>query len=76
MKREELKMEARLKVVAPGVGSPMIRLSGRNSRSGIASNWKPNAWKPIPGPTKRSAREVEHNHAVVLKSLLEERIKN
>ncbi len=88
MKKEELKMEAWLKEVAPSDGlrrwfahDPVKwKEFQKRYRTELESN--PNAWKPILESSKRgdvtllySARDIEHNNAIVLKSFLEERIK-
>jgi len=88
MKKEELKMEAWLKDVAPSDGlrkwfahDPLKwKEFQKRYRAELESN--PNAWKPILESAKRgdvtllySARDIEHNNAVVLNSFLEEHIK-
>ncbi len=88
MKKEELEMEAWLKEVAPSDGlrrwfahDPLKwKEFQKRYRAELVSN--PNAWKPILESAKRgavtllfSARDIEHNNAVVLQSFLEERIK-
>ncbi len=88
MKKEELKMEAWLKEVAPSdslrrwfAHDPLKwKEFQKRYRAELESN--PNAWKPILESAKHgdvtllySARDTEHNNAVVLKSFLEERIK-
>ena len=88
MKKEELKMEAWLKEVAPSdslrrwfAHDPLkLKEFQKRYRAELESN--PNAWKPILESAKHgdvtllySARDTEHNNAVVLKSFLEERIK-
>ncbi len=88
MKKEKLKMEAWLKEVAPSdslrrwfAHDPLKwKEFQKRYRAELVSN--PNAWKPILESAKRgavtllfSARDIEHNNAIVLKSFLEERIK-
>jgi len=88
MKKEELKMEAWLKDVAPSDGlrkwfahDPLKwKEFQKRYRAELESN--PNAWKPILESAKRgdvtllySARDIEHNNAVFLNSFLEEHIK-
>ncbi len=88
MKKEELKMEAWLKEVAPSDGlrrwfaHDLLKWKEfqKRYRAELVSN--PNAWKSILESAKRgdvtllySARDTEHNNAIVLKSFLEERIK-
>lgn len=88
MKKEELKMEAWLKEVAPSdslrrwfAHDPLKwKEFQKRYRAELESN--PNAWKPILESAKHgdvtllySARDTEHNNAVVLKSFLEARIK-
>ena len=87
MKKEELKMKAWLKEVAP---SPRLRSwyghdpakwdeSQVRYRAELESN--PEAWQPILEEARRgdvtllySARDTEHNSALLLKSFLEEQI--
>ncbi len=88
MRKEELKMEAWLKEVAPSDGlrrwfahDPLKwNEFQKRYRAELESN--PNALKPILESAKRgdvtllySARDTEHNNAIVLKSFLEERTK-
>ncbi len=88
MKKEKLKMDVWLKEVAPSDGlrrwfahDPLKwKEFQKRYRAELVSN--PNAWKPILESAKRgavtllfSARDIEHNNAIVLKSFLEERIK-
>lgn len=88
MKKEELLMEAWLKDVAP---SPALRTwfahdpakwkeFQRRYRTELVKN--PDGWKPIVAAAKRgnvtllySARDTEHNSALLLKDFLEERLK-
>ncbi len=88
MKKEELKMKAWLKDVAP---SPELREwfahdpkkwseFQKRYRKELKAN--PDAWKPILDTAKRgnvtllySARDTEHNSALVLKSFLEKHLK-
>ena len=87
MKKENLKMNSWLKEVAPS--SDLRRWFGhdpakwdefqRRYRAELDTN--PSAWKPLLESLKQgnvtllySARDTEHNNAVVLKSYLEERI--
>jgi uncharacterized protein YeaO (DUF488 family) len=86
-KKENLKMNSWLKEVAPS--NELRRWFGhdpekwnefqRRYRSELDAN--PSAWKPLLESMKQgnvtllySARDTEHNNAVVLKSYLEERI--
>ncbi len=88
IKKEKLKMEAWLKDVAP---SPNLRKwfahdpakwqeFQQRYRAELESN--PDAWKPILEPAKQgdvtllySARDTEHNNALLLKEFLEEHMK-
>lgn len=88
IKKEKLKMKAWLKEVAP---SPRLRSwfahdpakwqeFQKRYRAELESN--PDAWKPLLEAARRgdvtllySARDTEHNSALLLKSFLEERIK-
>lgn len=88
MKKEALEMKAWLKDVAP---SPALRKwfahdpakwqeFQQRYRAELASN--PEAWHPILDAAKEgnvtllySARDTEHNSAVLLKAFLEERLK-
>ena len=88
IKKEELKMKAWLKDVAP---SPELRKwfahdpdkwkeFQKRYRSELKSN--PDAWKPILEAAKDgnvtllySARDTEHNSAVLLKEFLEKQVK-
>jgi len=87
MKKEELKMEAWLKDVAPSDGlrkwfahDPLKwKEFQKRYRAELESN--PNAWKPLLESAKRgdvtllySARDIEYNNAIVLKSFLEKRM--
>ena len=87
IKKEELKMKAWLKDVAP---SPELRKwfahdpakwreFQKRYRAGLKGN--PAAWKPILEAAKKgnvtllySARDTEHNSAVLLKEFLEEQM--
>jgi uncharacterized protein YeaO (DUF488 family) len=85
IKKEELKMEAWLKDVAP---SPSLRKwfahdptkwKEFQKRYGVELEANPVAWKPILEAAKHgnvtllySARDMEHNSAVLLKAFLEE----
>ncbi len=88
MKKEELKMEAWLKEVAPSDGlrrwfaHDPLKWKEFQKRYRVELESNLNVWKPILESAKRgdvtllfSARDTEHNNAVVLKSFLEERIK-
>ena len=88
MKKEELKMEAWLKDVAPSdslrrwFAHDPLKWKGFQKRYRAELDANSNAWKPILESAKRgdvtllySARDVEHNNAVVLKSFLEECMK-
>ncbi len=88
MKKEELKMEAWLKEVAPSdslrrwFAHDPIKWKEFQKRYRAELEINPNAWKPILESAKRgdvtllfSARDIEHNNAIVLKSFLEERVK-
>ncbi len=84
IKKDELKMKAWLKDVAP---SPELRKwfahdpkkwSGFQKRYRAELKSNPDAWKPILQTAKRgdvtllySARDTEHNSALVLKSFLD-----
>ena len=88
MKKEELKMKAWLKDVAP---SPDLRKwfahdpdkwqeFQKRYRAELKAN--PEAWKPIVEAAKHgdvtllySARDTEHNSALLLKSFLDKRLK-
>ena len=88
IKKEELEMKAWLKDVAP---SPELRKwfahdpdkwteFKKRYRTELKSN--PNAWKPILEAAKRgnvtllySARDTEHNSAILLKAFLDEQMK-
>jgi len=87
MKKVNLKMDAWLKEVAPS--SELRRWFGHDSikwdefqrryRAELDAN--PNAWKPLLKASKRgnvtllySARDAEHNNAIVLKPYLEARM--
>ncbi len=88
MKKEGLKMEAWLKEVAPSDGlrrwfaHDPVKWTEFQKRYRTELESNPNAWKPILESSKHgdvtllySARDIEHNNAIVLKSFLEERIK-
>jgi uncharacterized protein YeaO (DUF488 family) len=87
MKKEQLKLDAWLKDVAPS--DSLRRWFGHDPfkwnqfqkkyRAELSDN--PDAWKPILEAAKRgrvtllySSRDIEHNNALVLKSFLEERL--
>ena len=87
MKKEKLIMDAWLKEVAPS--TELRRWFGHDSakwnefqqryRAELQAN--PGAWKPLLEAARQgnvtllySARDTEHNNAIVLKSFLEERI--
>ena len=89
IKKEELKMEAWLKEVAPSdslrrwFAHDPLKWKEFQKRYRVELKSNPNAWKPILESAKRgdvtllfSARDLEHNNAVVLKSFLEARTKN
>jgi uncharacterized protein YeaO (DUF488 family) len=88
IKKEELKMNAWLKAVAPSPG--LRRWFGhdparwqefqRRYRAELEAN--PEAWEPILEAARQgevtllySARDTEHNSALLLKSFLEERLR-
>lgn len=88
MKKEDLKMDAWLKDVAPsdnlrrwfGHDPPRWIEFQKRYQAELAGN--PNAWKPILEAAKQgdvtllySARDIEHNNALVLKSFLEKHLK-
>jgi len=88
MKKEDLKMEAWLKEAAPsndlrrwfGHDPPKWIDFQKRYRAELAGN--PNAWKPILEAAKQgnvtllySARDMDHNNALVLKAFLEKRLK-
>jgi len=81
-------MEAWLKDVAPSDGlrrwfaHDPLKWNEFQKRYRAELNANPNAWKPIQDAAGNSdvtllysARDTEHNNAVVLKSFLEERMK-
>ena len=89
MKKEALEMEAWLKDVAPSPARSVRRWYGHDPRkwdqfrqrywAELEAN--PDAWRPILEAAKRgyvtllySARDTEHNSALVLKSFLEEQM--
>ncbi len=87
MKKEHLKMEAWLKEVAPSdslrrwFAHDPLKWKEFQKRYRVELESNPHAWKPILESAQRgnvtllySARDTEHNNAVVLKSFLEERI--
>ena len=89
MKKENLNMEAWLKDVAPSdklrrwFGHEPLKWGEfqKRYRAELADN--PNAWRPILEAMERgdvtllySARDIEHNNALVLKSFLEEHQRN
>lgn len=88
IKKEELKMEAWLKEVAPSdslrrwFAHDPLKWKEFQKRYSAELESNPDAWKPILEFAKHgdvtllySARDIEHNNAIVLKSFLEERIK-
>ncbi len=89
IKKEELRMEAWLKEVAPSdslrrwFAHDPLKWKEFQKRYRVELKSNPNAWKPILESAKCgdvtllfSARDIEHNNAVVLKSFLEARTKN
>lgn len=88
MKKESLKMEAWLKEVAPSdslrrwFAHDPLKWKEFQKRYRVELESNPDAWKPLLEAARRgnvtllySARDIEHNNAVVLKSFLEERIR-
>jgi uncharacterized protein YeaO (DUF488 family) len=87
MKKEQLNMEAWLKDVAPSgslrrwYGHELSRWGEFQKRYRAELDHNPDAWAPILQASERghvtllySARDTEHNSAVVLKSFLEEHL--
>lgn len=88
MKKEKLHMEAWLKDVAPSdslrrwFGHDPLKWSEFQKRYRAELRDNPNAWKPILEASERgdvtllySARDEEHNNALVLRAFLEERLR-
>ncbi len=88
MKKEDLSMQAWLKDVAPSdslrhwFGHDSLKWSEFQKRYRAELGDNPNAWKPILEAAERgsvtllySARDTEHNNALVLKSFLEEHLR-
>ncbi len=88
IKKEELKMEAWLKDVAPSndlrrwFGHDPLKWSEFQKRYRTELEENPGFWKPILEAAEHgdvtllySARDTEHNNALALKSFLEERIR-
>jgi uncharacterized protein YeaO (DUF488 family) len=88
MKKEKLNMEAWLKDVAPSdslrrwFGHDPLKWSKFQKRYRVELDDNPNTWKPILQAMERgdvtllySARDTEHNNALVLKSFLEEHLR-
>jgi uncharacterized protein YeaO (DUF488 family) len=86
-KKEQLKLDAWLKDVAPSdslrrwFGHDPLKWNEFQKKYRAELSDNPNAWKPILEAAKRghvtllySSRDTEHNNALVLKSFLEERI--
>lgn len=87
MKKEELKMKAWLKEVAPSpglrswYGHDPVKWEEFQQRYRAELESNPDAWKPILEAAQRgdvillySARDTEHNSALLLKSFLEEQM--
>jgi len=87
MKKEQLKLDAWLKDVAPSdslrrwFGHDPLKWNEFQKKYRAELSDNPDAWKPILEAAKRghvtllySSRDREHNNALVLKSFLEERI--
>jgi uncharacterized protein YeaO (DUF488 family) len=87
MKKENLKMDAWLKEVAPSGGlrrwfdHDPAKWDEFQRRYGAELDTNPSVWKPLLEASKQgnvtllyTARDTEHNNAVVLKSYLEERM--
>lgn len=87
MKKENLKMEAWLKDVAPSEGlrrwyaHDVLKWKQFQQRYRAELEKHPDAWKPILEAARRgpvtllySARDQEHNSALLLKSFLEEQL--
>lgn len=88
MKKEKLNMEAWLKDVAPSdslrrwFGHDPLKWSEFQKQYRTELDDNPNTWEPILEAMKRgdvtllySARDTEHNNALVLKSFLEEHLR-
>jgi uncharacterized protein YeaO (DUF488 family) len=88
IKKEELKLDAWLKDIAPSAdlrrwfAHDLLKWDEFQGRYRAELNNHPNAWEPIRGAARSgnvtllySARDTEHNSAVVLKAFLEERLK-
>jgi uncharacterized protein YeaO (DUF488 family) len=88
MKKEDLNMQAWLKDVAPSdglrrwFGHDPLKWSEFQERYRVELDDNPNTWKPILEAMERSdvtllysARDTEHNNALVLKSFLEEHLR-
>jgi len=88
MKKEKLNMQAWLKDVAPSDGlrrwfeHDPLKWSEFQKRYRVELNENPNTWEPILQAMERgdvtllySARDTEHNNALVLKSFLEEHLR-
>lgn len=86
MKKEELKLEAWLKDVAPSdslrrwFAHDALKWNEFQKRYRVELDGNPNAWKPILDATERgnvtllySARDTEHNNAIALILYLEAR---
>jgi uncharacterized protein YeaO (DUF488 family) len=87
MKKEQLKLDAWMKDVAPSdslrrwFGHDPLKWNEFQKKYRAELSENPDAWKPILTAAKRgavtllySSRDTEHNNALVLKSFLEERI--
>jgi uncharacterized protein YeaO (DUF488 family) len=87
MKKEQLKLDAWLKDVAPSdslrrwFGHDPLKWNEFQKKYRAELSDNPDAWKPILEAAKRgnvtllySSRDREHNNALVLRSFLEERI--
>ena len=85
MKKEQLKLDAWLKDVAPSdslrrwFGHDPLKWNEFQKKYQAELSDNPDAWKPILEAAKRgrvtllySSRDTEHNNALVLKSFLEE----
>jgi uncharacterized protein YeaO (DUF488 family) len=87
MKKEQLKLDAWLKDVAPSdslrrwFGHDPLKWNEFQKKYRAELSDNPDGWKPILEAAKRgrvtllfSSRDTEHNNALVLKSFLEERL--
>jgi uncharacterized protein YeaO (DUF488 family) len=87
MKKEQLKLDAWLKDVAPSVslrrwfGHDPLKWNEFQNKYRAELSENPDAWKPILEAAKRgrvtllySSRDTEHNNALVLRSFLEEQL--